>query len=72
MFGDRERFEVEERDRVVRYVGPGEDFETGPNRFELNCNLSRASGSPLTPSRVQAPSQRWDLAAKDEYDILKT
>ncbi len=33
--GDRQRFAVGVRDGTVRYVGPGEDFETGPNRFEL-------------------------------------
>ena len=33
--GDRQRFAVGARDGAVRYVGPGEDFETEPNRFEL-------------------------------------
>ncbi len=33
--GDRERFAVQARDGVVRYVGAGEDFETQPNRYEL-------------------------------------
>ncbi|MDE2944397.1 MAG: tandem-95 repeat protein, partial [Gemmatimonadota bacterium] len=33
--GDRQRFAVGALDGVVRYVGPGEDFETPPNRFEL-------------------------------------
>ena len=33
--GDRERFAVGARDGAVRYVGPGEDFETAPNRFDL-------------------------------------
>ena len=33
--GDRQRFAVGARDGAVRYIGPGEDFETPPNRFEL-------------------------------------
>ncbi len=33
--GDRARFTVGARDGVVRYVGAGEDFESGPTRFEL-------------------------------------
>ncbi|MYD13039.1 MAG: tandem-95 repeat protein, partial [Gemmatimonadetes bacterium] len=33
--GDRRRFAVGALDGMVRYVGPGEDFETEPNRFEL-------------------------------------
>ncbi|MDE2944917.1 MAG: tandem-95 repeat protein, partial [Gemmatimonadota bacterium] len=33
--GDRRRFAVGARDGAVRYVGPGEDIETEPNRFEL-------------------------------------
>ena len=33
--GDRQRFAVGAQDGVVRYIGPGEDFETEPNRYEL-------------------------------------
>ncbi|MYJ39874.1 MAG: tandem-95 repeat protein [Gemmatimonadetes bacterium] len=33
--GDRQRFAVGARDGAVRYIGPGEDFETEPNRYEL-------------------------------------
>ena len=45
VFGDRERFEVGERDGVVWYVGPGEDFETGPNHFELTVRSRDAFGA---------------------------
>ena len=44
VFGDRERFEVGERDGVVRYVGPGEDYETAPNLFELTVRARDAFG----------------------------
>ena len=33
--GDRSRFAVGAGDGAVRYVGPGEDFESGPGRYEL-------------------------------------
>ena len=33
--GDGSRFKAGGRDGVVRYAGPGEDFESEPNRYEL-------------------------------------
>ncbi len=39
VLGDSERFEVGVRDGTVWYVGPGEDFETEPNRFELTVRV---------------------------------
>ncbi len=33
--GDLERFASGSGDGTVRYVGPGEDFELEPNRYEL-------------------------------------
>ena len=39
VFGDSERFTVGLRDGVVRYVGPGEDYETEPNLFELTVRV---------------------------------
>ena len=39
VFGDSERFAVGARDGVVRYIGPGEDYETEPNRFELTVRV---------------------------------
>ncbi len=42
--GDQNRFAVGARDGVVRYVGPGEDFETEPNRFELTVHVSDEFG----------------------------
>ncbi len=42
--GDQNRFAVGVRDGVVRYVGPGEDFETEPNRFELTVRVSDEFG----------------------------
>ncbi len=43
--GDRDRFAVGARDGVVAYVGPGEDFETEPNLFELTVRARDAFGS---------------------------
>ena len=45
VFGDSERFTVGLRDGVVRYTGPGEDFETEPNLFELTVRARDAFGS---------------------------
>ncbi len=43
--GNRERFAVGTRDGVVRYVGPGEDYETEPNRFELMVRVRDEYGA---------------------------
>ena len=43
--GDRERFAVGARDGVVRYVGPGEDFETAPNLYELTVRVRDGFGA---------------------------
>ena len=45
VLGDTERFAVGLRDGVVRYTGPGEDFETEPNRFELTVRVRDEFGA---------------------------
>ncbi|MDE2661717.1 MAG: tandem-95 repeat protein, partial [Gemmatimonadota bacterium] len=42
--GDRQRFAVGARDGVVAYIGPGEDYETEPNLFELTVRVRDAFG----------------------------
>ena len=42
--GDRERFAIRARDGVVTYVGPGEDFETEPNRYDLTAGAGGGDG----------------------------
>ncbi|MXW55975.1 MAG: tandem-95 repeat protein [Gemmatimonadales bacterium] len=46
--GDRQRFTLGARDGVVRYIGPGEDFETEPNRFELAVRARDDLGADVT------------------------
>ena len=43
--GDREHFAVGALDGVVRYVGPGVDFETAPNRFKLTIRARDGFGA---------------------------
>ncbi|MXZ57083.1 MAG: tandem-95 repeat protein [Rhodothermaceae bacterium] len=43
--GDRERFYIRAEDGVVTYVGPGEDFETGPGRYDLTVQAQDAGGA---------------------------
>ena len=50
--GDRERFVIGEQDGVVRYVGPGEDFEAEPNRYELTVRGSDPYGSAAEAQMV--------------------
>ena len=42
--GDRDLFAVGTEDGVLTYVGPGEDFETGPGRYGLTLQAQDAAG----------------------------
>ena len=42
--GNRDLFAVGAEDGVVTYVGPGEDFETGPGRYDLKVQAQDAIG----------------------------
>ena len=46
--GDASRFAVGERDGVLRYGGPGEDFESEPTRYELVLRVSDPYGAAAT------------------------
>ena len=43
--GDRERFAIGEHDGVATYIGPGEDFESEPNRYELSVSARDPYGA---------------------------
>ena len=43
--GDLELFAVGLRDGVVRYIGPGEDYETEPKQFKLTVRVLDGSGA---------------------------
>ncbi len=43
--GDRERFAIGARNGALTYVGPGEDFETEPNRYELTVRARDVHGA---------------------------
>ena len=43
--GDRERFRTAPSDGMVTYVGPGEDFELAPNRYELTVRARDTHGA---------------------------
>ena len=42
--GDQDLFAVGAEDGVVTYVGPGEDFETGPGRYSLTVQVQDPAG----------------------------
>jgi len=71
--GDRSRFEVGARDGVVRYVGPGEDFESEAKRYELAVRARDRYGAgaevgvAVTITNVNEPPEaKDDEAATDE------
>ena len=75
--GDRERFAVGARDGAVRYVGAGEDFETGPKRFELTLRaLDGFGGEARTELEIgvtdvnEAPEAADDEAVTPEDEAV--
>ncbi len=76
--GDRSRFTVGARDGIVRYVGPGEDFESKPNLYKLSVHARdphRAAVKVRVTVTVvnvnEAPEPEDDDAATDE-DVVVT
>ena len=71
--GAGSRFTVGERDGVVRYAGSGEDFESGPTRYELAVRARDPDGA-AAEARVRVtvvdvnepPEAEDDEAATDE------
>ena len=75
--GDRSRFEVGARDGAVRYIGPGEDFESEANHYELAVRArdpygARAEvGVAVTITNVNEPPEaKDDEAATDEDEAI--
>ena len=71
--GDLERFAVGSGDGAVRYVGPGEDFELEPNRYELTLFAQDPHGGAAEALVVvtvvnvnEPPESEDDEAATDE------
>ena len=71
--GDLERFAVGSGDGAVRYVGPGEDFELEPNRYELTLFAQDPHGGSAEALVVvtvvdvnEPPVLEDDEAATDE------
>lgn len=75
--GDRSRFEVGARDGALRYMGPGEDFESEATRYELAVRArdphgARAEvGVAVTITNVNEPPEaKDDEAATDEDEAV--
>ena len=54
--GDGERFAMPGRAGAVHYVGPGEDFESEPNRYELTVRARDPHGA-AAEAQVVVPSR---------------
>ena len=76
--GDRSRFEVGARDGAVRYIGPGEDFESEATRYELAVRArdpygARAEvGVAVTVTDVNEPPEAKDDEATTDEDQAVT
>ena len=75
--GDGSRFKAAGRDGVVRYAGPGEDFESEPNRYELAVRARDPYGAEAEARVVvtvvnvnEAPAAEDDEAVTDEDRAL--
>ncbi|WP_419858624.1 SwmB domain-containing protein [Candidatus Palauibacter irciniicola] len=76
--GDPSRFAVESGNGAVLYVGPGEDYETEPNVFELTVEASDPAGLTADASVtvkivnvVELPVAADDTVATDEDVALE-
>ena len=76
--GDREHFRVGSRDGVVKYVGPGEDYEAEPNRYELTVQAQDPHGAAaearvvVTVTNVNERPEAEDDAAETPEDEAVT
>ena len=75
--GDGSRFKAAGRDGMVRYAGPGEDFESEPNRYELALRARDPYGAEAEARVVvtvvnvnEAPAAADDEATTDEDRAL--
>ncbi len=76
--GDREHFRIGSRDGMVKYVGPGEDFESEPNRYELTVQAQDPHGAAaeaqvvVTVTNVNERPEAEDDAAETPEDVAVT
>ena len=76
--GDREHFRIGSRDGMVKYVGPGEDFESEPNRYELTVQAQDPHGAAaeaqvvVTVTNVNERPEAEDDAAETLEDEAVT
>ncbi len=69
------RFAVGSADGAVRYVGPGEDYETEPNRYEMTVRASDPHGAEAQAQVVVAvvnvnePPEAEDDEAETAEDV---
>ncbi len=76
--GDREHFRIGSRDGVVKYVGPGEDYESEPNRYELTVEARDPHGAAaeaqvvITVTNVNERPEAEDDAAETLEDEAVT
>ena len=71
--GDRERFAIGPQNGAVTYAGPGEDFESEPNRYELTARARDPHGAEARVPIVvtvtnlnEAPEAKDDEARTEE------
>ena len=76
--GDREHFRIGSRDGVVKYVGPGEDYESEPNRYELTVQAQDPHGAAaeaqvvVTVTNVNERPEAEDDTAETPEDMAVT
>ena len=76
--GEREHFRIGSRDGVVKYIGPGEDYEAEPNRYELTVQAQDVHGAAaeaqvvITVTNVNERPEAGDDAAETPEDEAVT
>ena len=68
--GDGNRFAVSSGSGLVRYVGPGEDYESGPNEFELEVEATNGQSSATVSVLVRVVDVPEAPVAED--DLVET
>ena len=75
--GDGSRFEVDGSSGAIAYVGPGEDYETGPRDFELTLAArngdSRTASARVTVKVIdvpEAPAAADDMVEMPEDETI--
>ena len=68
--GDGERFWVDPATGAVTYIGPGEDFETGPTQYEFVVRA--VSGGGVADAQVEVRVTDVDLGPQPVDDTAET